>query len=267
MALKFFNWTSGTGGDYLLTLSFLYKYRNRIENDKDFRFTSNIQLQNQWQAPSQKIILDQSGDIVDSRFIHRYKHEWHMPWERVLEDTELDETHIVIQTHSLPLLADSTCDDCDRDVIYDNAISLHTTDKSVDFVREMIHAKACDEEREDTDKWVDDDNVTNFSENCKYYAYEDVFWSEDKESFNSLMSDLGVDVADSEFMEKVYESLELYTSTNNILREIYVKLSKKDAVKDLIDLAEGKSPVYNFDQMLKTQTELKAKLTRWNEML
>lgn len=265
MAITFFNWTSGTGGDYLLNLAFLYHQRNEKKKDPNFKFTGFAMGNNQWTAPFNMIELSTQEDWISSRFIHVFKMEWCLPWEEIAEEANMINRHLLVQTHGLNSIINSTVVNEDRYVIYNNTTNLFVNDENKPFVCDMIHAKAIEEERAETDEWVEEDNKETIHSKSRNHEWGEVFLSEDTSSYHSLLSELGVDINDEELVLKLNESRRLYNMANKILKEIYDKSISQKKTKQLLASKERRYSFDNMNNLLLKQEHLLYDLTKWNE--
>lgn len=259
MAITFFNWTSGTGGDYLLNLAYLWHQKERDEN---FLFDGFAMGQNQWTAPVQDINLETGEDVVSCRFIHIFKTTWHMPWKNIAEDWE--DKQLIIQTHSILEILEHTVDHHDREIIYDNTHSLVYSKKETrELICDLMHAKAIEETRDTTDEWVDHDNDVILPWTVNYHTYEDVFLSEDTSAFRKLLGSLGVDLNDEEFLEKADQSRKMYNQGNSMIREIYNNALQTGNLELLNQSQEKRYTYTNINSMLLRQSELLMDIHNW----
>jgi hypothetical protein len=259
MPTTFFNWTSGTGGDYILSIAYLYHKR------KDF--IGYVMGSNQWVAPYQKIHLSTEEDIVGSRFIHMFKCEWHMPWKEICEHYDDVGEHLFVQTHDIIKIIDSTVDDYDRIPIYENSVNLYVSHDKKDFIKDMIHAKTIQENRSETDNWVDEDNKEFIDIVSKNYDYSDVFYGNDKSQFHSLLSDMGIDVSDENFIKLAEESLRLYNLCNIKLQEIYHKCMEEGKATYLLDIQQKRYNHNSMSLMVLNQENLLNNLTKLKDFI
>lgn len=281
MAITFFNWTSGTAGDYLLNLAYLQHQGQDLREastytDFDqFEIFSNFQDRNgfvmgnnQWGSRFNMIELSTEEDWISSRFIHDFKLEWNLPWKEIEEESNELNKHVIIQTHGLRDLINSTLFDHDKDVIYRNSVNLYTTEETEDFIKNIMHFKSIDDDREETDSWIDEENNENLHDMSADYSYYDVFFNEDHSHFHSLLEKFGVDLySDETTIAYLNESRRLYVESNKESEQIYKKSISSDK-KEYIKSSKNKEISFsNYLEMVMKQDHLLLDLKRWNQDL